>query len=139
MRPSMPDPKRPSLTVDAIIEYPGDRVVLIKRGFPPFKGLWALPGGFVDYGETVESACLREVMEECSIAVGISEIFGAYSEPGRDPRRHTVSIVFKTKYLSGELKGSDDAAQARLFSRDELQNLELAFDHCEILHDAGWI
>lgn len=135
----MPEPKGPALTVDAIIEFPDERVVLIKRGNPPFEGMWALPGGFVDIGETVETACLREVQEECCIQVDIKKILGVYSKPGRDPRRHTVSIAFLTKYKSGDLQGSDDAAEAKLFTRDDLINLELAFDHRDILRDAGWV
>lgn len=135
----MPEPKGPSLTVDAIIEFPEKRVVLIRRGFPPFQGTWALPGGFVDIGETVESACLREVMEECGIEVEIKKILGIYSKPDRDPRRHTITIAFITTWKSGDLAGSDDAAEAELFTKAQLENLELAFDHRDILRDAGWI
>jgi len=131
--------KCPALTVDAIIVYPNDRIVLIKRGNPPFKDSWALPGGFVDYGETVEQACIREVKEECSIDVEITGLHGVYSDPNRDPRGHTVSVIFNAKYMSGELKGSDDAREARLFGRDELSKIVLAFDHRKVLTDAGWI
>ena len=132
------DQKGPALTVDAVIEYPDDRLVLIRRGHPPFEGEWALPGGFVDTGETVEHACVREVREECNIDVDLKEILGVYSDPDRDPRGHTVSVVFKGSYRSGELLGKDDAKEARLFSRAELRKIELAFDHTEILTDAGW-
>jgi 8-oxo-dGTP diphosphatase len=135
----MPEPKGPSLTVDAIIEFPDERIVLIKRGFPPFKGKWALPGGFVEIGETVESACIREVMEECGIEVEIIKTLGVYSRPDRDPRRHTITIAFIATWKSGVLAGSDDAAVAELFTKTQLENLELAFDHREILRDAGWI
>jgi 8-oxo-dGTP diphosphatase len=131
--------KGPALTVDAVIEYPDGRVVLIKRGNPPFKGSWALPGGFVDIGETVDKACVREAREECSIEIELSGILGVYSDPERDPRGHTVSIVFRADYKSGKLIGADDASEAKLFSRDELKDLILAFDHREVLIDAGWI
>lgn len=135
----MARPEGPSLTVDAIILYPDDRLVLIRRDRPPFEGMWALPGGFVDVGETVEHACLREVNEECSIEVKVRGIHGVYSDPKRDPRGHTVSVVFLTEYKSGELTGGDDAREARLFSREELKEIELAFDHREVLQDAGWV
>ncbi len=129
----------PALTVDAIISFPDDRLVLIRRGNPPFQGNWALPGGFVDIGETVEQACVREVMEECMIEVELTGLAGVYSDPTRDPRGHTVSVVFNAEYKSGELKGSDDAREARLFDRDELKEIEPAFDHAVILKDAGWL
>jgi 8-oxo-dGTP diphosphatase len=131
--------KGPSLTVDAVISYPGDRVVLIQRGNPPFLGMWALPGGFVEVGETVEEACRREVMEECGIEIEIDSLLGVYSDPLRDPRGHTVGVVFKATPKAGLLVGGDDAALARLFSREELQKIELAFDHGKILVDAGWV
>jgi len=129
----------PSLTVDAVIEYPEARVVLIRRGTPPFEGEWALPGGFVDIGETVEDACVREVKEECCVDVELDGMLGVYSDPKRDPRRHTISVVFRAKYKSGDLSGSDDAEEAKLYTRDELAGMKLAFDHELILRDAGWI
>ncbi len=130
--------KTPALTVDAIIEFPDDRLVLIRRGNPPFQGNWALPGGFVDIGETVDIACIREAKEECNIDIELTEILGVYSDPKRDPRFHTVSVAFRASYKSGKLLGMDDAEEARLFSRDELKDIELAFDHADILRDAGW-
>jgi 8-oxo-dGTP diphosphatase len=134
----MAEERGPSLTVDAVIEFPEEKVVLIRRKNPPFEGMWALPGGFVDFGETVEHACIREVKEECSIDVELEGILGVYSDPKRDPRGHTVSVIFRARYVDGELKGADDAKEARLFSRDELKGIELAFDHGEVLRDAGW-
>jgi 8-oxo-dGTP diphosphatase len=131
--------KGPWLTTDAAIEYPDGRVVLVKRGNQPFQGMWALPGGFVEWGEAVGEACVREVKEECGIDVELGEIVGVYSDPKRDPRGHTASVVFRAKYVSGELMGGDDAAQAKLFSREELRGIELAFDHRLALVDAGWI
>ncbi len=135
----MPGKYGPSLTVDAIIEYPDDRVVLIRRGIPPFEGRWALPGGFVVTGETVEDACIREVKEECRIDVDLDGILGVYSDPERDPRRHTVSVTFRAKYRSGELEGSSDAREAKLFTRQELSETRVAFDHELMLRDAGWV
>ena len=135
----MAEERGPSLTVDAVIEFPEEKVVLIRRGIPPFEGMWALPGGFVEFGETVEHACVREVKEECSIDVELEGILGVYSDPNRDPRGHTVSVIFRAKYVDGELKGADDAREARLFSRDELKGIELAFDHGDALKDAGWL
>ncbi len=128
----------PALTVDAIIQYPDDKIVLIRRGNDPFKGMWALPGGFVDVGETVDIACVREVKEECNIDVEIEKILGIWSDPTRDPRGHTVSIVFITNFIEGNLKGCDDAKEARLFGRGEIKSIDLAFDHSEILSRAGW-
>jgi 8-oxo-dGTP diphosphatase len=125
--------------VDAIVVYPDDRLVLIRRDHPPFEGMWALPGGFVDVGETVEHACVREVKEECGIEIEVKGIHGVYSDPKRDPRGHTVTVVFLTEHKTGELKGGDDAREARLFSREELKGIELAFDHREVLKDAGWM
>jgi 8-oxo-dGTP diphosphatase len=135
----MPLPIGPALTVDAVITFPGDRIVLVKRGNPPFQGMWALPGGFVERGETVGDACRREIMEECGIEIELGRILGVYSDPARDPRGHTVSVIFLASVNSGELMGGDDAAEARLFSRAELKGLELAFDHAKVLADAGWV
>lgn len=134
----MSEQRGPSLTVDAVIEFPDEKVVLIRRKNYPFEGMWALPGGFVDFGETVEDACIREVKEECSIDVELKGILGVYSDPKRDPRGHTVSVIFRAKYAEGKLKGADDATEARLFTMDELRGIELAFDHGYALRDAGW-
>ena len=127
----MTEPRGPAPTVDVVILLPGDRVVLVERRFPP-PG-WSLPGGFVEYGETLEAAAVREAREETGLEVRLLDLVGCYSDPRRDPRRHTVS----TAYLgaaAGEPVGGDDAAQARAFGWDELP--PLAFDHAEILADA---
>jgi 8-oxo-dGTP diphosphatase len=119
------------LTVDVIIELPSDRLVLIRRRNPP-PG-WALPGGFVDAGETVEQAARREALEETSLAVDLVRQFHVYSDPARDPRGHTVTVVFVAR-AEGTPSGADDAAEARAFPRDQLPE-PLAFDHGKILAD----
>jgi 8-oxo-dGTP diphosphatase len=122
----------PDPTVDAIIALPGDRIVLIERRWPPHG--WALPGGFVEVGETVEDACIREAQEETGLAIRLTALLGVYSNPARDPRRHTVGIVFVAE-ATGEPVGGDDAASARAFAIAELSGLTLAFDHGLILED----
>lgn len=122
-------PRNPVPTVDIIIEI-GDKIVLIERKYPP-PG-WALPGGFVDYGESFEQAAVREAMEETGIAVTDLLQFRTYSDPGRDARMHTASTVFIGRG-EGEPEAADDAANAALFSREDLP--ELAFDHAKILAD----
>ncbi len=121
--------RNPFPTVDIIIRQ-GEKIVLIERKNDP-KG-WALPGGFVDYGESLEQAAQREALEETGLVLTDLRQFRAYSEPDRDPRRHNISLVF-TAGGSGELRGGDDAATARLFALDDLP--ELCFDHARILAD----
>ena len=123
----------PRLTVDIIIQMKGDanQIVLIKRRNPPAG--WALPGGFVDYGETVEAAAVREALEETSLQVKLARQFHVYSDPRRDPRGHTVSVVFIAS-AEGEPVGADDAAEARVFEMNSLPE-EIAFDHRQILLD----
>ena len=118
--------KNPALTVDAIAMKDG-QLILIKRKNPPFQGYYALPGGFVDYGETVESAVIREFKEETGLDAKINNLIGIYSEPDRDPRGHTVSAAFELIIIGGELLAGDDAAEVELFSLDNLP--DLAFDH----------
>lgn len=123
--------KNPIPTVDCIVEQPGERVVLIKRKNPP-EG-WALPGGFVDEGEPLHAACVREVREETGLEVDLSEQFFTYSDPARDPRKHTLSTVY-IGWAEGEPRGSDDAAEAKAFALNELPS-PLCFDHGTILAD----
>jgi 8-oxo-dGTP diphosphatase len=122
--------RNPVPTVDAIIEVAGG-IVLIKRRFPP-PG-WAVPGGFVEYGETVEAAAVREAREETGLAVTLTELFGVYSDPRRDPRHHTIAVVFIAT-ATGMPVGGDDAAEARVFTATSLP-APLAFDHALILED----
>ncbi|OGL59460.1 MAG: NUDIX hydrolase [Candidatus Tectomicrobia bacterium RIFCSPLOWO2_02_FULL_70_19] len=126
----MPDLRTPYLTVDLIIEMEGG-VVLIERKNPP-PG-WALPGGFVDYGESLEQAAVREAKEETSLDVELVRQFHAYSDPRRDARQHNVTVVFIARPAGGTLKGRDDARRAAVFRRENLP--PLAFDHGEILGD----
>jgi 8-oxo-dGTP diphosphatase len=125
-------PRQPRLTVDVIIELGDHRhIVLVRRRHAPLG--WALPGGFVDWGETVEQAAVREALEETSLRVELVRQFHVYSDPGRDPRGHTVSVVFVGR-ASGEPRGADDAAEARAFSAEGIPP-DLAFDHRRILED----
>jgi len=125
-----PNPRNPFLTVDAIIEVAGG-IVLIKRKNPP-PG-WAIPGGFVDYGETLEDAVTREAREETGLDIRLVRQFHTYSDPGRDPRHHTVSTIFIAA-ASGTPVAADDAKEAGIFTRDNLPD-EIAFDHRKILED----
>ncbi|HEY6101259.1 MAG TPA: NUDIX hydrolase [Anaeromyxobacter sp.] len=122
----------PSPTVDVVIAVAGDRVVLVRRRNPP-PG-WALPGGFVDEGETLEAAAVREVREETGLEVTLTDLLYVYSDPRRDPRRHTLSAVF-LGWAAGEPAGADDAAEATGFAWTALP-APIAFDHAEILADA---
>jgi len=122
--------KTPLLTVDVIIRYQGG-IVLIERKNPP-PG-WALPGGFVDVGESVEEAAVREAREETSLNVRLIEQFHAYSSPKRDPRFHTVSVVFIGEG-AGVLEGRDDARKAAVYTAADLPDV-MAFDHGQIVKD----
>lgn len=128
--------KNPSLTVDAVIICENNEIALIKRKNDPYKGSWALPGGFVEYGETVESAVLREVKEETGLEVDLITMVGIYSDPDRDPRGHTVTICYLAKKVGGNLKADTDASKTNCFKKDEISRLKLAFDHDIILKDA---
>jgi len=121
-----------TLTVDGVIDYNG-KIVLIKRGAPPFKGMFAIPGGHVDTGENVEKAVIREIKEETGLEFKIKGFLGVYSELGRDPRGYYATNVFYGDG-SGELRAGDDAASVFVFGANELPE-ELAFDHKRILID----
>jgi 8-oxo-dGTP diphosphatase len=126
--------RNPAPTVDIIIELidrPHRPIVLIERQNPPYG--WAIPGGFVDYGESVETAAIREAKEEISLDVELLEQFQVYSNPNRDPRQHTLSIVF-IAVAKGEPKAADDAKNIDLFDLWNLPN-NLCFDHDKILRD----
>jgi ADP-ribose pyrophosphatase YjhB (NUDIX family) len=125
-----PSPGNPLITVDAIIEIDGG-IVLIQRKNPP-PG-WAIPGGFVDYGETLEDAVCREMKEETCLDVNLVRQFHTYSDPKRDPRHHTVSTIFIAT-ASGTPEAADDAKDIGIFTRDNLPE-DMAFDHRQILED----
>jgi len=123
-------PRNPIPTVDLIIEY-NKKIVLIKRKNPP-EG-WALPGGFVDYGESLETSATREAKEETGLDVKLIRQFHTYSDPNRDPRHHTITTVFIAKAQGKPIPG-DDAKEIGIFRKDNLPE-EIAFDHKEILND----
>lgn len=130
----MSAPVTPQLTVDAIIELrsqPGRPIVLIERKNPPHG--WALPGGFVDIGETLETATVREALEETCLNIELDQLLGCYSDPARDPRGHTVSTVYIAS-SAGTPHAADDAKSVRVFPLDDLPEI-LAFDHAKILTD----
>jgi ADP-ribose pyrophosphatase YjhB (NUDIX family) len=122
--------KNPFPTVDIIIRI-GNGIVLIERKNPPYG--WALPGGFVDYGESLETAAVREAKEETSLDVRLISQFRAYSDPDRDPRHHTITVVFIAE-ADGTPKAADDAISAKVFTLDDLPE-NLAFDHRKICMD----
>ncbi len=121
------------LTTDAVVLYKG-KVLLIKRLKDPFQNHWALPGGFVEYGEKTEDACLRELEEETSLKGKIKELIGVYSKPDRDPRGHIITIAYLVTPISKAVKPADDAKEVKWFSINKLP--KLAFDHLDIIKDA---
>lgn len=126
-----PGRQGPALTVDVIIELEGQGVVLIRRRNPPYG--WALPGGFVEYGESLEDAARREAREETALEVALLRQLHTYSDPARDLRGHTVSTVFVAR-ASGRPEAGDDAKTVGVFTRETLP-AEIAFDHRTILED----
>jgi 8-oxo-dGTP diphosphatase len=129
-------PKTPLLTTDCVICDRDGRVLLIRRKNEPFKGAYALPGGFVDVGETVEAACRREVLEETGLTVDELQLIGVYSAPGRDPRGHTVSIAYLTLLPLAPSPAAGSDADAAQWVKD-WRSLDLAFDHAKIIADAA--
>lgn len=131
----MAEYKNPSLTCDIFIYDDDFNFILIKRKNEPFKDCWALPGGFVEYGESVENAAVREAKEETSIDVELEELVNVYSAPDRDPRGHTVTIAFTAKGDFATRKADSDAKEIGIFKINELNNDEIAFDHEIIIKD----
>jgi len=131
----MKEYKHPIPTVDIIIEVERENgqegIILIKRKNPPYG--WALPGGFVDCGESLEEAAVREAKEETSLDIRLKSQFHTYSDPKRDPRKHTISTVYVAT-AQGRPKAKDDAQEIGIFTKEEI-NFPLAFDHQKILTD----
>lgn len=125
--------KHPNVAVDSVIMR-GGKVLLIKRKFEPHRGRWALPGGAVDYGETLKDAVVREVEEETGVKVEPVKLLTILDEPGRDPRGHVVSVVFLCKILGGKPRPGSDAEEVGFFS--DVSGIEIAFDHRKVVEDA---
>ncbi|MBE9487906.1 MAG: NUDIX hydrolase [Bacteroidetes bacterium] len=124
--------KIPSITTDGII-LKDKQILLIKRKNEPFKGKWALPGGFVEYGEKTEDAVIREVSEETGLKTKIRTLAGVYSDPNRDPRGHIITIIYVLDIVEGNVKAGDDASDVKFFDVHQLP--ALATDHNKIIND----
>lgn len=129
----MGGPETPKIMVDVIVPSEEGHVLLIRRGSDPYEGQWALPGGFVEVGETLEAAAAREAEEETGLEVEIIRLVGVYSDPDRDPRGHNVSVAYLARAQEGEPSGASDAAEAAFL---DPSTVELAFDHEKIVADA---
>jgi len=124
--------KIPSITTDGVI-LKDKQILLIKRKNEPFKGKWALPGGFVEYGEKTEDAVIREVSEETGLKTKIRTLAGVYSDPNRDPRGHIITIIYVLDIVEGNVKAGDDASDVKFFDVHQLP--ALATDHNKIIND----
>lgn len=122
----------PRLVVDALVPMPTG-LLLVQRGRAPYKGYWALPGGFVDDGEDPEAAVVRELKEEAGVEGKVVGLVGVYGRPDRDPRGHVVSVVYVVEHVGGEPRPGDDAAAVRVFPLGALP--EMAADHARIVND----
>ncbi|NIO20176.1 MAG: NUDIX domain-containing protein [Candidatus Aenigmarchaeota archaeon] len=123
----------PILTVDGVIVVDG-KILLLKRSIKPFRGYWVLPGGRVEFGETVEEAVMREAKEETGLDVEVEKMIGIYSDPKRDPRGHSITISYLLKPLGGEMKPDKDEASSIKYFRNLPKNI--GFDHRKIIMDA---
>jgi 8-oxo-dGTP diphosphatase len=130
----MAKPVTPLLTADCVVVDGEGRLLLIRRGRPPFEGKYALPGGFVDVGESVEDACRRELLEETGVKAAKLRLVGVYSAPDRDPRGHTVTCAYLTRVRKAVATAGDDAASVEWV--DGWRRLDFAFDHKIIVRDA---
>ena len=129
--------KKPGITVDIIVCFDNSEIILIKRNKNPYKGYWALPGGYLEYGkETLEDAAIRELKEETGLRVikDNLHLIGIYSDPNRDPRGHTISAVYFTSRVKGKLRSGDDAEGVKLFSLYK-KLPKLAFDHKKMIEN----
>lgn len=129
----MSRPAGPALTVDCVVFDEAGRLLLIERGHASFEGQYALPGGFVDAGETVEAAALRELKEETGLEGRLISLIGVYSDPARDPRGHSVSVAFLIE-TQGSPRAGDDASSVAFVA--DWRTQRLAFDHNQIVRDA---
>lgn len=127
--------KKPSVTADIFIFDDDLNFILIKRKNDPYKDYWALPGGFVEYGESVETAAVREAKEESSIDVELKDLVNVYSKPDRDPRGHTITVAYTAKGDFNSRKADDDAKDIGIFSCENLGEINIAFDHEKIIED----
>jgi 8-oxo-dGTP diphosphatase len=127
-------PKTPLLAADCVVVDRDRGVLMVRRKNPPYKGYLALPGGFVEIGETVEQAARRELAEETGMEATNLSLVGVYSKPGRDPRGHVCSVAFLADVERAEARAGDDA-EAVVWIRD-INDVEIAFDHREIITDA---
>ncbi|HEX6293579.1 MAG TPA: NUDIX hydrolase [Nitrososphaeraceae archaeon] len=130
----MKEYKNPIPTVDAIIQN-STSILLVKRSKDPFKNQFALPGGFVNEGETIEEAIKREVYEETSLEVHPIDILGVYSDPKRDPRGHMMTVVFIVLIIKGNPSAGDDAKEISWIPIEKINDIEIAFDHKLIIDD----
>ena len=124
--------KSPSITADGIL-IKNQQILLVKRKNQPFKGKWALPGGFVEYEEKTEDTVIREVLEETGLKTKINQLAGVYSDPDRDPRGHTITVAYILDIIGGELVAGDDASDVKFFNVKELP--DLSFDHSKIINE----
>lgn len=124
-----------SLTADIFIHDDDLNFILIKRSQGEFKDYWALPGGFVEYGETVENAAIREAKEETNIDVELEELVNVYSDPNRDSRGHIITVAFTATGDLNAKKADSDAKDIGIFTEDELKDIKIAFDHDKIISD----
>lgn len=127
-------PKTPILAVDGLIFRPERKILLVQRAIPPFQDYWVLPGGHVEYGERVEKALRREMKEELGISIKSQKLIGVYSDPRRDPRGHTVSLVYLLLGVKGKIVLNFEASKFKYFSPEHLPK-KIGFDHRKIIKD----
>lgn len=121
------------LTSDIIIEIGDGNIVLVKRKNPPYKDMWALPGGMMDPGETIETTAIREAEEETGLKIELINLIGVYSKPDRDPRGRYISVLFSARPVGGKLNAGSDAGDIKLMHLND--QFTLAFDHNQMLKD----